>query len=570
MLTSNLLFPYIRNRTASSKLSQLNPDFVCVVLGWSTSGSVIAIHTSSKTGRENFRTWQAEDLVKVNQWIPTTVRLRIFKDFDGGLCASNEQYFARLLSDHAPSCLKDLQHMVRYAYRAPLPRSLQQQQDELFALYEQQNRTFNAAQQQRYAELNNLSILMQTKNLTLTEVEVLQALLKMEAQAVQAARLIRTQGQHQVGVDLRQKTLDAAEKLFRSDMVDDRVNEAEQFENLALCQRPEYVPYMRSKLLRLHPEMSASDLERMDRSTLCRMLVNVPQLDQIDLPVYLYQIQNAPNDFVNEETGLLNLWDTTRYSELDHWLLKNYGVTIKQMQKWNDKFKNDTQTLYRQGRSLMSEKAKQQKEERQYQQKLAYFRLFLTTNRKCESLSENQCHSLQFPSIADGNFSLCDWKENQCHNMSVGIMKLMNLYLEIFCSPKVPLLVNDLQFILETFKNLKDYYILTKKKMPAEITHLDQKCQVVHTMFRQLRQDASRTNGSWRDVPANAFLENREVKDLVRRYFNDDLTSQAKSKLQLIWDQFRATNPNESQKVTFSFVVIVYTAAVNGILQLGK
>jgi hypothetical protein len=556
MISSNILFPYVRDRKNARILAGYNPDKVVVMLGWSKSGSVVAmLNSSSRPGRPIERTYMAEDLVNLMQYTPTTVRLKIFSDFYGGIAASNYLFYEKVLrTAKRNDCVQSLGAMKRYAIRAALPRSYQLQLDRIYQDVVRAQGEITTEQKRQLAEIQNVSILLQSKNLTANQLFLFEEILKLENLTTMTPVQVAEQ----------------ASRLYKARDTNTRLSEAEQFENLALCQRPEFVPYIRKKIKEKYPEMSIDDIERMDRDMLCRTLLNVPQLEQIDMPVYVWQITDVPVEFRNTRTQLLALWDTSREADMNMWLMKNYGVTVRQMQEWNRDYRNEEQLAAR-GRSLQEKASNVKKSERQYQEALMNFREFLLNGKRCEDFQsqEGVCEKLIFDTTNGVEVSLCGRGCSE-REQAIPALTLISMIFKNLCDPRVPLLMNDFEFIIEGYKTLMNYFLMMELPRPRAERRLDKQCKLIQSMYSQLMSDASGggENLPWHDAPLSTIINQPGIKETVQTYFQGNLLKFTTQPLRDIWATFQATKPTKPQIVSFAFTVILYTALGNEILKI--
>jgi colicin import membrane protein len=557
MISSNILFPYIKDRKNALILAGYNPDKVVVMLGWSKSGSVHCIRSSSTMpGRPLEREYQAEDLVNYMQYVPTIVRLKIFHDFSGGIAASNYQFYIKVLRDaKKDSCIQSLSSMKRYAVRASLPRGYQERLDRIYEQAKMAGGQVTDVQRAQLNEIQNISILLQGKNLTAQELYLFEEIMKLENVPPE-----------------KMKDADVAEtasRLYKARDVDLRITEAETFENLALCQRPEFVPYIRKKIKDKYPELKISDIEAMDRETLCKTLLNNPNIEKINLPVYLWQIDNAPSELLNNVTHLLALWDENKRDNINAWLLKNYGVTVYQMREYNKDYQQEQQ-LVEQGRRKMAENDVKTRQENELQDMTIRFRQFLIDGGRCVWTTQGNdvCQKMNFTDLSGEAVQLCN---EQCEtNKNIPAVKIMSLMYKNICNPKVPLLMNDVEFLLESFKALSNYYELMKIPQLKQDKRRDKQGEQIQTMFLRFLGDigAKGQGVAWRDVPLKDILDQTPIKNIVNKYFNGDITKRSAVPLRSLWIQFAREKPDVNTGLSFTFTVLLYISLINGVLVL--
>lgn len=543
MISSNILFPYIPDHKNARILAGYNPERVVIMLGWAKSGSVICM----RDGRGKFMelAYQAEDLVEYIQYVPTTVRLRVFYDFYGGIAASNYDFYTRVLHQSGQKqCVKSLADMKRFAVRAALSLADQRRLDEVYQAAQQSPTGVTPQQRQELEELQNISLLLQAKNLTATELFIYEEIRKLE----------NLPGNDKQAVEL-------AERLYKSREVDVRLSEAEEFEALALCQRPEFVPYLRKKLKEKYPELTAAQIDAMDRQQLCKALINNPNLEQINMPVLLWQIKDVPDNF-RADNGLLDIWtgQAAKRDGINDWLMKNYGITLEQLQKDNQNTYNE-EILGQQAERFRDETEQRKQREAETIEDLNAFREFLTNGAKCP-------YNLEGKNVCEKEYETTDKKSinllSDSDNMkSKGVLDLFSVIFANFCHPAVPLLMNDFEFILQSFNSLKNYFMLRKYENISSERRLDKQCKIIRSMYNKLMADAE--TASWRDVPLSEILN----QTLIKKYYKALRDGLAKGlQLRHSWTEFALKPRSDDEKVTFAFAVLLLVAEMNGIVTL--
>lgn len=558
MISSNILFPYVRDAENARLLASEIPNKVVCMLSWSKSGQLICMMQSSRrSGRPLERKYMAEDLVNFSQYTPTVVRLKIFHDFYGGIAASNYLFYEKVLrSSQRGDCVQSLGAMKRYAIRAALPRSYQLQLDRIYQEVVRARGQVTEEQRRQLKEIQNISVMLQSKNLVSNELYLFEEILKLENDVTMKP----------------DEVAELASRLYKARDVDVRVTEAEQFENLTICQRPEYVPYIRKKLKEKYPEMNVEDIEQMDRVQLCKALLNTPQLDQIDLPVPLWQITDFPPEFENSRTHLLALWDGSKEQEIDMWLMKNYGIRVRQLREWNKDYGNEEQLIAR-GEVLREKAMNKQKKEREEQELLMNFREFLLDGKRCKDFSAEHktCEKLVFNTTDGKEVGLCDQGCSE-RETAISALDLLSMIFKNLCDPRVPLLMNDFEFILESYKTLMNYFLMMKLPRPKAERRLDKQCRLIQTMYTEL-MDAARPSGEnlpWFDVPLATVLNQPGIKETVQNYFGGNLNSLTTAPLPTLWAALQRTNPTKKQITSFAFTVLLHIALVNQLVRIPK
>jgi hypothetical protein len=553
MISSNILFPYIKDRKNALILSGYNPEKVVVMLGWSKSGSVHCMMTSSSNrGKPLEDEFQAEDIVNYMQYVPTTVRLRIFQSFYGGIAASNYLFYQKVLKDAKKNeCIQSLGAMKRYAIRAALPKSYQIKLDQIYQQTRATGGQVTEAQRLKLNEIQNVALLLQAKNLTAQELYLFEEIMKLENTPPDKMK--------------PSEVAELAGRLYKSRDVDIRITEAENFENLALCQRPEFVPYLRKKLKEKYPEMKIADIEAMDRETLCRTLLNNPNLERLSLPVYLWQLDKVPKNLINPRTQLLALWDENQRDLINTWLMKNYGVTINQMRTYNQDYREETQMIEL-GARKQQEVQVQMAQQVDLQDTILKFRQYLLDGGRCNfSKDDNTCEKMNFTDLSGNMIKLCDEK---CDMVEVPAVTIMSLVFKNICDTKVPLLMNDFEFILSSFKALANYMRMTTSKRPALEKRLDKQCEQIQGMYVQFLKDLKSSNPNWIIFRLDAIETSGLIDTVVKKYFNGNIRKMNPTPLKQIWMRFNQDKPDRDQILAFTFTVLLYISFINGIIKL--
>jgi len=549
MITSNILFPYIRNRKNAVLISKYIPDKVVLMLHWSKSGHLVAMRTPSSGATIMEREYDVTDFVNYIQYTPTVVRLRIFQEFFGGICASNYLYYVQVLrTAKKDSCIKTLGEMKRYALRAVLPRVSQIRMDSIWARSQSQVSPTDLA---AIKELQTVAFLLESRYLTAKELYLFQEIHKLEN--VLETTMKATQ------------VAEIASNLYKAGDVDERMLEAQLFENLALCQRPEFVPYIRKKIKDKYPELKVSDIENMDREHLCKLLLNNPNVEEINLPVDITQITRVPVKFQNSETKLLALWDNSKEEQINDWLMKNYGVTVKQMRDYNQNYYQQQPLLETFGKKLEDLQIQKQRKLDDNHGKMMMFRRYLRGNEgsRCGIFKQNnQCKEVIYDDMMSQEIKLCG---DDCQDAKVPALKLFELIYKNYCEPTVILVSSDFEFLIESFKSLRDYLAVTKKHpLPALEKQLYNQTPKILEMYKIFQKDCGDSN--WRGFPLKELLDTEHFKKIKNRYFN--VANKNKHVLE-IWREFQADQqqaPNAEAPLIFTLCMLVYLAKVNGVI----
>ncbi len=544
MMTSNILFPYVRDRETALKIAGFDKDKVVLMLHWSRSGWIYATRVSSTSTHIQEREYDVAEVINYFQYPPTTVRLRIFQDFFGGICASNYQFYSEVLRQaRRPDCTKSLVQMKRLSVMQPLPLSYQVHMQQLF------NRVDQLAPQEvrELQELQNASFLLQCKNLTPKEVDVFHQIMMLENTPVKQMT--------------HAQVSDVASRLYKAKDVDHRMAEADSFANLALCQRPEFVPFIRKKLLAKYPEMKAQEVEKLDRVQLCKLLMNNPNVQDLLMPIYLSQIENAPSQFVDAETGLIKLWDSSMESALNDWLMKQYGTSIHKLREDNKQVSAEEMK-----ESLNAKKAKQsqrQLERSKNVQRIVNFRRYLMGNigvDACGSLGKF-CDDEKFTTTTSQKIDLRN--ENS-------VLDLLDIVIQIFCEPDVILLANDLEFVLQVFMVLRRALVMLRVK-PSDIPKIEKETSRIAlanvNMFKLLRSKIPQSKQCWEQTLPKYIKPDpqSECGQLMTTFFEGDLTKMSHEPSVHKWNRF-VNSPFQNKVPEFTVMLLLYEAFANNVI----
>jgi len=545
MVDSGILFPYVEDETVAMKLAQFELDRVVVMLSWSRSGRVVMYKISSETGVHDSEEVQASVFVNNMQRVPTLVRLHIFNQFGGAIAATNERFYNELAhSTNRPQCAVTLAHMRFFSFRAVLPNNLAA---ELTALYSQYERGMLGPEgKKRVQKIKNMSLLIQAENLTRNQADIFENIMKLEEDRRPPAVIS-----------------EMARRLYKAKASIKVIEDAKRAENMTLCQSPEFVPYMRQKYHDLHPEVSIDRIKQMTREELCRALVHVDQIEQMNFPLLVWQIKDVPDALKNQMTQLLDLWNERKAKEVEAFLMKHYGVRRDAMLEYNKAYRDNPGRLQEQARVNLEMSLNKQKLEKQQVKSTILFRQYLLNARDCGSIPETDC---DFDGNSDS--SLCQLAAGSCQNRkTLSIEDLFGKLFDVFCSPSVTMLPNDFEFLLETYNTLMNFHALAKLKRPESGGRMDLHCANTQAMYRTLRKSSSST--SWAGNSVKDFVRNSNVIPIINKYFEGNLSQKVKNKpLKVIWGEFAATRPSMDQMVAFTYVVLLYIVSVNGIMKL--
>ncbi len=543
MITSNILFPYVTGRRQATTLAKYNVDKVVVMLGWSKSGSVIAMRKNSSGTSREMRTYQAEDLVDLMRYTPTVVRLRVFEDFYGGICASNYLFYQHELKKHKKyKCLQSLNAMKRYAIRAVLPASYQRKLDNLWAQVVRAGNQVTEDQRRKFKALQNMSILLQTRNLDSSQVYLIEEILKWENAKQKPAKVAEMAG-----------------RLYKSRAVSDLDADAKQLENLALCQQPRFVPYVRKKVKETYPELEWSRIERMDRTELCKLLINAPQLDKLDAPVYVWQLANVPPEFLGAD-GVFDLWNDYRKEDKAHWLMQHYGVSIEDMRTTNAPYQSE---IRKYATAAQKQRTRAEQQTMLEKERILAFRQYLLNGSESK-LETEACDRLSNMVTTTGE------KINLCDDAGrVHAKDLMGLIIKSFCQEHVPLMYNDLEFITMAYKTLKNYFFISKRPTPPVQRRLPKQCQTIRSMYNRLLKDIGEVASTFTDLPLGDLLDADDtMRTLQKDYLPAGLGRPSTVPLRKVWARFSQTDPNRSMQVSFAFLMLVHVSLVNGVVRM--
>ena len=582
-MASGVLFPFVRNHTEAFREASRVSGFVAAILDWSKAGSLKLYQVDPDTRELLHRDLDVADLVKNGFYVPTSLRLWAFTAFDGGVLAHNFPYYERTLLEavqrhgKAPACLRTLEDLLRYRLVASLPVKLGRQVNDLFRQFQRQGRRLSSQQRRQKDELDKLSQLLQARNLESKQIYIFEQLLNLDRQLVAALRYLDTANRlFQTGTPqsqaranqligqakaLKLRVIRTAQKIYRQEDVRLHFQKAQNFENIALCQRAEHVPYMREKVRRRFPELSYKDIQAMDREQLCRTLLHETSVENIIMPVYLWQIRNHPSH-LRMENGLLDLWNDTHLVEMNKWLMRFYGVSVQQMRDWNQQYQGKRSFLNQRARLVNSSEDETKTHKAERAQVLLLLRRVIKAKQGCKVITDlKECRMLR------DKFStphLCEVKGNACANTNISALELVEKTLTALCQPETPHAVEDLEFFTLLSATLQNYYLISKKRTrPAQSGRLVQQCKNLSSMFHTFKRDAA--HSQWHKTKMASVVILPSMKEHVRLYFGGSLTTRAPRPLRELWALFAETRPNRQRQIDFTFLVMLHVGFVSGL-----
>jgi hypothetical protein len=515
MLSSNILFPFVANQNEAARISGSDQglDRVIVMLDWSVSGGLVLFSTLSKNRTRRVQRVQIEDLAHPRVFVPTQVRLHIFESFSGGIAHSNEKYYAEWRTSQKTQ--KADMNMRMRALQYPLP---DQQQRELKSILKNAS-LFSAEKKappmkltRKYQVLQRQSIIIQSSNLSASDIKLFRAILKLESSKVSRP-------------DVYQKALELANK----NLVSEKYESAKQYELVALCSKPEFVPYLRQKFHDIFPGKPMSEINRMTRAMLCQELL---QVGDFEVVTRLSDLNDVPNDLRNQDTQLLDLWSTsnTRVAAIEQWLMTHYGLTVDDLKSYNREQDNDK----KQTRDVSKRNRRNQIDDYNHEniQKLHAF--LNNGGMKCESVDDGE----------DVLRSLC--RQNS-------ILELFRVVLGKYLNPQTPLNADAQRFTTDVARVLK--YYSPKEKPQAS--------------YDRLLTDARTTVLSWYSKSLLDFIDDDTVKKSNQENgLLDRVLKKPCANKKYLEELLSVDRPLPTYKITFSILCLLFISTHHKILTI--
>lgn len=326
MLLSGIFLPFIRTEVECQKIASKYPDLVIVVPHWADPGVIRGCSYDSRTKQYSSQEVDSEALMHPihDFWSASTrVRLWVFEQFEGRLCASSVQWMEHIRSQCVPS---DDEKIPRTPTRflplvALLPSHMAT--DIRKAIRDPDG----AVKLKKFSEM---ALMLASRGLTAREVDMFQKIKQWERQYHVSTPDIQAQ--------LRTEMSNFYAQMFTSA----QERNALHLEILNLCHRPEFMKYLRGKYARSKEgkAFTVEQIKNMSRSDICSRWLGVRHFDVPILLSTLTSVQVTLLDSAlepNVNRQLLDIYtkDLVKAQQIDEWLKETLGVTLANMQQYN-------------------------------------------------------------------------------------------------------------------------------------------------------------------------------------------------------------------------------------------
>lgn len=515
MMESNILFPFINNFEHLQKISFQFPDKVVLSLDWSASGRCRAIkYSSGHTHTENYYVDDLVDKYK-SKYIPTVMRLKIFDDFNGTILVTNSEFYFRNYRKLA-KCY-GLMKMNDYSYRTALPGKKRKDWD--YWNYQltqvptnipvgdsEMLTSRNDAILSKIQSLRNMSDVIQASNLSQNEFEKFMNIKALENEYIFYSKQIAQGTLPSQISDILHKLKNKAVSIFHSTMGNEKFEQGQQFLTLALCQRPEFIDNLRHLYRQKYGTNKGDNLTR---SELCKLLLNNDHIKEMEVQIYLYELENVPQDLKNED-GMIDLYttDESRKTQIESWLLRHYGVSLNKMKTFNPDAKKAKEEFQYHEKNK-SNKSKNKKEESKRLHNILNFLKDETKLKICPT-------EIKSDLFDKGKINLCGKNISE-----MKVTEVLESIFQVICNPHTNLVLNHVVFINESSKHLRKFWEIQKKRpipYPKKYMSMKDICKEVLKMYHQAYNTHHIT--IIKDVSLGEFLQNREVIGIQNGFFN--------------------------------------------------
>jgi hypothetical protein len=546
-MLSDFLFPFVPDANSLRELASENPGRVIVTLDPSRSG-VLLMTRQSRQGFEE-KTADASQIFDVLKYTPTSLRFKVFDIFEGGLLASNTKYYQKFVKKFGDRTGCKMQDMRLSSIRHVLPKEYQKSLDKLVGDYNARKSSGqepSKANQVRRREYYNMSLVLQGKNLTTSELTKFERIYHLEHKLPKSP-------------EEDKKILGKAKEMFSVAFADTKEQEAKNLETISLCLRPEFVPYLREKYRRMNPSRSKEEIARLTREQLCQRLTNSPSVS-LNVKLNLWDLRGVPSNLKDSVTGMLDLQSPSIENDVDAWLMKFYGVRRQTMIIQTQKSPMDSNYMVERAKEISREEDKEASIEKSRIFKVVERHQILSSGSACTSHNNNEetCEN-----------SYCSYVEGYCNQLPA--VKLMHKVVSSFCDPTVPLMSSDFEFIIKAYHSLINYADISQGKTYTPLKLPEKMCrESIQIMNKLVSESADR---SWYTLTIKQLLSgNKGAKSLSKEYsfFEEDGKPPPASRRKSVkeaWKYFKSLPYNKDKTLMFTLLSLFHEAAVNGILQ---
>jgi hypothetical protein len=443
MLVSPIFFPFF-NEDKLHNLA-LTPEHLgkaLVSLDWSRRGHVRVLICQSIRSPATWVTEPVSNIVtNLGQHPAAAMRMYVFDNFQGVMCAYNNSLFKsnqirpkwlaiqNILGPAEKNIVQTIFEKIRATGAPPNPADLQTLKTMRDIAHGLQAAGLSQEDMAWFDKIMNIEIFLDGKPLTPMARQEL-------AKMFEAKR--------------REKTLE----------------EAEQFQILALCNAGQYIEHLRSKFKAVYPHLAVSDIAQLSKKTICQTLLRDSNVSQLNFSTSILDLVNVPKHLINPKSGLLNAKQETQRSEIEQFLMSRYGISRADFLKENEahlkKIEENAQ-MYKTFADERDQAASKDDEIKSHTRG----RLALRETGYCATAGSQAQLS---------GFKLCGTNSlEESEQTEAPLKSVLRALFTSYCSPSVPLFRNDILFVREAY-TIFSLFRQATRRAPVPLSRLDQMC----------------------------------------------------------------------------------------------
>ena len=442
MLMSPIFFPFFtEDQLRELALTQEHIGKALISLDWSRRGHVrILLCPSIRTPA----TWVTEPVQNIvpdlTRHPSAAVRLFVFNNFHGVMCAYNNSLFTG--KQIKPKWLA-VSHVL-----APEEKKIV---DQIFATL----RIVGApdpAQLQTLKSMRNVALGLQATGLSPEDMVWFDKIMNIEI--------------FLDGKPLTPTVKQELSKMYEAKRREKTLEEAEQFQILALCNAGQYIEHLRSKFKAMYPHLAVSDIAQLSKKTICQTLLHDSKVSQLNFSTSILDLVDVPKHLINEKSGLLNAKQEIQRGEIEQFLMSRYGITrsdfIEQNSEHLRKIEDDPAPY----KTFSKTKSESDQKNSRVKSNL-HGRLALA--------KDDYCRVAKSPAPL-GDTAMCSEDASGDYTESAATMKdvLRGLF-SSYCSPTMPLFRSDVLFIRDVY-TIFSFFRQASRRAPVPLSRLDQMC----------------------------------------------------------------------------------------------
>jgi hypothetical protein len=299
MLKSGIFFPFLK----PEEITKYSEDGrYLITLDSSESGVLVAVKTD-KRGHQSSIPFSVDDF-NMNKYYPNQVRLWLFQNY-AGICTKNKTYYENF-NKRPQMAIDDWE-----VYNCLPPRNQDRFKDAVRCKKPQNSCT--SEQKTNYDRYKKRAGQYQLTCTSTQERKQLQGIQYLE-------------------VKFDAKILETLSKQLQGE---ESTANANLYKTLAVCNSTLYIDEVRRMYKEKFHDEKTEDIEEMTRKKLCEGLFGARDVG-INYAVKLWDLpMNPPRRLVDTITGLLDIRNKLLTSEIDRWLRKYMGLTLKEMKEYN-------------------------------------------------------------------------------------------------------------------------------------------------------------------------------------------------------------------------------------------